>query len=358
MDLPESLADLLLPWYRANRRDLPWRKTIDPYRVWLSEIMLQQTRVETVKGYYLRFLEALPDIRALAECPEDKLLKLWEGLGYYSRARNLQKAARRIMDDWGGVFPREPESVRSLPGIGEYTAGAICSICFGLPIPAVDGNVLRVCARLTACRADVSRRDVKRAFSEALVLRFPAAGCGDFNQALMELGATVCIPRGTPRCEACPLSQACRSRPDERWREIPVLGQKKTRPREEIAVFLLRCGEKYALRKRPRSGLLAGLWEYPSLPGTFTPQQALDLASDWGCSPSALLKITEREHIFTHREWHMTGFEIACAAMSGQFVWASPQELDRVFSLPSAFRRFNAEPNVDRAERGEKENNA
>ncbi len=302
--------------------------------------MLQQTRVEAVKGYYLRFLDALPDIRALSECPEDKLLKLWEGLGYYSRARNLQKAAKQIMDDFGGRFPRDPEQVRSLPGIGDYTAGAVCSICYDLPIPAVDGNVFRVCTRLTASRVDISLPAVKREVINALIPRFPAQGCGDFNQALMELGATICIPRGAPHCSACPLEAVCLSEKEELWREIPVLTPKKPRLREEIAVFLLRCGNKYALRKRPRSGLLAGLWEYPSFPGILTPQQALDQAAGWGCAPSALLRVREREHIFTHREWHMTGYEIECSEMPDLFIWATKAAQSEIYSLPSAFRKF------------------
>ena len=340
MELPENLAGLLLPWFRANRRDLPWRRDKDPYRVWLSEIMLQQTRVEAVKGYYTRFLEALPDIRALADCPEDKLMKLWEGLGYYSRARNLQRAARVIVSDHGGAFPREPEQVLALPGIGEYTAGAICSICFDLPIPAVDGNVLRVCARVAASRADIALPETRAEVREALRSRFPEKDRGDFNQALMELGATVCIPKGEPLCEACPLGEVCRSREKALWRELPVRSPKKPRLREDVTVFLLRCGERTALQKRPKTGLLAGLWEFPSLAGQLGPQEALDLAADWGCEPVTLLEVRNREHIFTHREWRMTGYVISCAAMPEAFHWAGPEELDTVYSLPSAFRKF------------------
>ena len=340
MILPKDLADLLLPWYRANRRPLPWRETSDPYRIWISEIMLQQTRVEAVKPYYFRFLKALPDIHALSACPEDQLLKLWEGLGYYSRARNLQKAAKMIMEEYDGRFPHDPELVRSLPGIGAYTAGAICSICFGLPIPAVDGNVLRVCSRLTASREDVSLIPVKKSITEALIPCFPDNNCGDFNQALMELGATICIPRGTPQCAVCPLASICLSQKGDLWREIPVLIPKKARQREEVAVFILRCEDRYALHKRPKTGLLAGLWEYPTISGPITPQQALDQAAAWNCAPTALLKITEHEHVFTHREWHMTGYEITCTVMSDQFRWANLQELEEVYSLPSAFRKF------------------
>ena len=340
MDLPENLAELLLPWYHANRRDLPWRRDRDPYRVWLSEIMLQQTRVEAVKGYYTRFLEALPDIRALADCPEDRLMKLWEGLGYYSRARNLQSAAKLILSEYGGEFPRDPERVLALPGIGEYTAGAIGSICFDLPVPAVDGNVLRVCARIAASPADITLSETKAAVREALLNRFPETGCGDFNQALMELGATICIPKGEPNCAACPLGEVCRSRETALWREFPVRSPKKARLREDITVFLLRCGEMTALRKRPKSGLLAGLWEFPSLACELSPQEALDRAAAWGCRPLTLLEVKHREHVFTHREWRMTGYLISCDAMPEGFHWASTEDMDRVYSLPSAFRKF------------------
>ncbi len=340
MVLPESLSQLLLPWYQANRRDLPWRHSTDPYRIWLSEIMLQQTRVEAVKGYYLRFLEALPDIRSLAECSEDKLLKLWEGLGYYSRARNLQKAARLIVTEYGGMFPREPERVLALPGIGDYTAGAVCSICFDLPTPAVDGNVLRVCTRLTGDRRDITLPGTKQAVKEALLERYPPEGRGEFNQALMELGAVVCIPKGEPDCAACPLGEVCRSRREQLWRELPVRTPKKPRVKEDITVFLLRCQDRLALGKRPSSGLLAGLWEFPSLPGILTPQQALDQAAEWGCHPLSLGEVKNREHIFTHREWKMTGYEIFCSAMPDRFRWAGEEELAGVYSLPSAFRKF------------------
>ncbi len=340
MELPVNLAALLLPWYRENRRDLPWRHSADPYRIWVSEIMLQQTRAEAVKGYYLRFLEALPDIPALASCPEDRLMKLWEGLGYYSRARNLQRAARRILEEYRGVFPRTPEQVLSLPGIGEYTAGAVCSICFGLPVPAVDGNVLRVCTRLAASREDISLPGVRREVTGALAERFPPEGCGDFNQALMELGATVCIPKGEPACSACPLGGVCRSRADRLWKEIPVRAPKRPRVKEDITVLLLRCGDRLALQRRRPQGLLAGLWELPSLQQILTPQQALDRAEEWGCSPRSLGRVMRREHIFTHREWRMTGYEILCSAMPDRFQWAGKEELAQEYSLPSAFRKF------------------
>ena len=296
--------------------------------------------MEAVKGYYTRFLEALPDIRTLADCPEDRLMKLWEGLGYYSRARNLQKAARMILSAYGGTFPRDPEQVLALPGVGNYTAGAICSICFDLPIPAVDGNVLRVCSRVLASREDIALPETKAAVRDALSRRFPPIGRGDFNQALMELGATVCIPKGEPSCSACPLREICLSRERQLWRELPVRSPKKARVREDVTVFLLLCGEKTALRKRPEGGLLSGLWEFPSLSGRLSAQQALDRAEDWGCRPLSLLEVKKREHVFTHREWRMTGYVIRCDAMPERFEWAGEAELDGAYPLPSAFRKF------------------
>ena len=335
-----ALPALLLPWYEVHRRDLPWRRDREPYHVWLSEIMLQQTRVEAVRGYYARFLAALPDIPALAACDDERLHKLWEGLGYYSRVRNLKKAAQVIVEAHGGVFPRDYAAVRALPGIGDYTAGAVCSICFGRPTPAVDGNVLRVVTRLTASTDSISRPQTKRAITEALRAVYPAGRCGDFTQALMELGATVCVPNGAPDCAACPAAACCRSRAAELWRTIPVRDEKKPRRREEKTVFLLRCGDRIAIRRRPDSGLLAGLWEFPAENGHLTAQKALETASFWGCKPRELLRSATKMHVFTHLEWVMLGYYVNCDAMPAQFVWALPDEIEAVYSLPTAFRQF------------------
>ena len=225
---PEFLPPLL-GWYERNKRDLPWRRDREPYHVWLSEIMLQQTRVEAVKGYYARFLAELPDIPSLAACDPDRLHKLWEGLGYYSRVRNLQKAAKQIVSDYGGAFPTDYDKIRALPGIGDYTAGAICSICFGLPTPAVDGNVLRVVSRLTADERPVTQPAVKKDYTAALAEIYPTGQCAETTQALMELGATICAPNGAPHCDLCPVAAFCQSREGERWRTIPVKDAKKPR---------------------------------------------------------------------------------------------------------------------------------
>ena len=338
-----QLPALLLPWYEEHKRDLPWRRDREPYHVWLSEIMLQQTRVEAVRGYYARFLAALPTVEALAACDDDRLRKLWEGLGYYTRVRNLKKAAQVLVEQYGGVFPQTWAEVRALPGIGDYTAGAVCSICFGQPEPAVDGNVLRVVSRLTASTESVTKPQTKRAVTEALREIYPAGRCGDFTQALMELGATVCLPNGAPDCEHCPAAVLCRSQEEELWREIPVKEKKKPRKQEEKTVFLLRCGEKWAVRKRPETGLLAGLWEFPNVPGRLDAQTALERAAAWGCKPRELRKSLGKTHIFTHIQWEMTGYYIDCEAEPEIFLWADAGQLDRDISLPTAFRQFREE---------------
>lgn len=340
-----ALRDPLLDWFRRNRRPLPWRQDREPYHVWLSEIMCQQTRVEAVKGYYSRFLDALPDIPALAACEEDRLLKLWEGLGYYSRARNLQRAAAQVMETHGGVFPSDLASVRALPGIGDYTAAAICSICFRLPTPAVDGNVLRVRARFLADRADIRLPETKKRTREQLLPFFDGVDSGELNQALMELGALVCIPNGEPGCNVCPLRTACRSRETALWRELPYKSPARPRRTEQKTVFLLRCEGKYAIRKRPERGLLAGLWELPGLPGALDAQEALNAAALWGVQPVGIGRMTEKQHIFTHITWEMRGFEIECAVPSPDLTWAAIPELRETYSLPTAFRQF-LEPEI------------
>ena len=335
-----QLPGLLLPWYEQNKRDLPWRQDRDPYHVWLSEIMLQQTRVEAVKGYYTRFLTALPTIESLANADPEQLNKLWEGLGYYSRVRNLQKAAKQIMELHGGVFPQEYAAIRALAGIGDYTAGAVGSICFGLLTPAVDGNVLRVCARLTADSTPIDKPQTKKALTEQLAKVYPAGHCGDFTQALMELGATVCVPNGAPHCSACPLSSICLAHRDGLEMELPIKSAKKPRRQEQMTVFILDCGGKSALNKRPETGLLAGLWEFPHVPGDLDAEQALAQLEQWGITPEEVKRSTEKVHIFTHVQWNMKGWYIRCANTPDRFTWAEEKELDNIFALPTAFRQF------------------
>ncbi|MBQ4577581.1 MAG: A/G-specific adenine glycosylase [Clostridia bacterium] len=333
----KDLPGLLLPWYQQNKRDLPWRKDKDPYRVWLSEIMLQQTRVEAVKGYYARFLQALPTVEALANCDEELLLKLWEGLGYYNRARNLQKAAK-IVAETG--FPDTYEGLLNLPGVGEYTAGAVASICFDRPVAAVDGNVLRVLSRYLADGRPIDDPKVKKDVKAALEAVYPAETPGAFTQALMELGATICVPNGPPKCEICPLKGQCRAFLEEKTALFPVKTEKKARKIACRAVFLLRCGDKLAIEKRPARGLLAGLWQLPNIEGPLSPEQAVKQAADWGCEPHDLLSVRQKKHIFTHITWEMEGFELRCGREDPRFVWATPGQLEQDYALPTAFRQF------------------
>ena len=336
----EQLPGLLLPWFAEHRRDLPWRRDREPYHVWLSEIMLQQTRVEAVRGYYLRFLERLPDIAALASAPEDVLLKLWEGLGYYSRVRNLQKAAQCVMEQHGGEFPRELPAIRALPGIGDYTAGAIASICFEAPAAAVDGNVLRVILRLTVCADSPADVRVRRRIGEELSAVYPAGHCGDFTQALMELGATVCLPNGAPQCGACPLRALCEAHAQGTELQFPTKPPKKPRRVEQRTVFVLQCGDRLAVERRPDSGLLAGLWQLPNTPGLLDEQQAGAFASGQGLGDVRLRSARDGRHIFTHIVWTMRCYTLECSAMPPQYRWAAPDELRTEISLPTAFRQF------------------
>lgn len=340
--LPQQLPERLLEWYAAGHRDLPWRRDREPYHVWLSEVMLQQTRVEAVKGYYRRFLAELPDIPALAACPPDRLAKLWEGLGYYSRMRNLQKAAQVIVSAHGGVFPREYDAIRALPGVGDYTAGAIASICFGLPEPAVDGNVLRVLSRVTDDAAPVTDAAVKREYAARLREIYPAGRCGDFTQSLMELGATVCGPNSQPQCALCPLASLCLARANGTALLRPVKAPKKEKRTEEKTVFILRCGTRIAVRRRPEQGLLAGLWELPNVDGKCSAQQALVQAERWGVHPRELCRSSEKTHIFTHIRWELRGFYIECAEAAPLFTWIDPARFRQDIALPTAFRIFEA----------------
>ena len=334
----KKLPEALLPWFRDHARDLPWRRDREPYHVWLSEIMLQQTRVEAVKGYYERFLRALPDIRSLAAADPEQVNKLWEGLGYYSRARNLRAAAKQIMDEFGGVFPSDYDGIRSLKGVGDYTAGAVASICFGLPEPAVDGNVLRVVARITGDARPVNEEKTKADIREALRAVYPAGQCGAFTQALMELGAVVCVPNGAPDCVNCPAAGFCASR-DGGWKTLPVKAPKKARRREALTVFVLCRGDALAVRKRGEAGLLAGLWELPNVPGHLAPEEAVTQAEQWGVRPRELLREARKTHIFTHVEWDMRCYFLDCRETAEAFVWVTDGQLRNAVALPTAFRK-------------------
>ena len=339
MELLRELPRVLLPWYRENRRELPWRQTKDPYHIWLSEIMLQQTRVEAVKGYYARFLEKLPTIADLANCEDDALHKLWEGLGYYSRVRNLKKAAQTIMTAHNGVFPEEYEDILALPGIGEYTAGAICSIAFGQRTPAVDGNVLRVIARIQDDATPIDLPARKKAVQEALAAVYPL-DAGDFTQALMELGATVCGPNRKPDCQNCPCRAFCLGHARGTAEMLPVKSPKKEKKTEEKTVFILSCEGRYALQKRENRGLLAGLWQFPNVAGKLQTAAALEAVEKMGLNPREILRQVERKHIFTHIIWDMRGVYVEVAEATGEFCWFTAEQIRRDAALPTAFRQF------------------
>ena len=334
-----DLPRLLLPWYRNCRRALPWRADRLPYHIWLSEIMLQQTRVEAVKGYYTRFLAAVPNISALAGCDDELLHKLWEGLGYYSRVRNMKKAAQLIMERYGGVFPENHAQVLALPGIGEYTAGAICSIAFNQPTPAVDGNVLRVISRLTDDPSPIDLPQTKRRVSCLLSGIYPKEA-GEFTQALMELGATICGPNRAPDCQRCPCQGICLGFHRGTADALPVKSPKKERRQEDRTVFIISCDGRFALEKRPDKGLLAGLWQFPNVSGRLETQAALEAVSSMGLHPREVLREVKKCHIFTHIQWNMTGIYLEVSDTSGGFQWFTEEEINTQAALPTAFRQF------------------
>ncbi len=332
------VAQSLLAWYEQNARELPWRENTDAYRVWVSEIMLQQTRVEAVKPYFLRFLQALPDIQALAAVPEEQLLKLWEGLGYYSRARNLQRAAQMIVQRYDGKLPSDMRELLALPGIGPYTAGAIASIAYDAAEPAVDGNVLRVLARLCGSDMDIALPAARKEAERVLRDMIPKDKPGAFNQALMELGATVCLPNAAPRCADCPVSGLCRAHAQGREVELPVRSKKAPRRSEELTIFVLRASGSVAVRKRENTGLLPGLWELPNLPGHLEQDAMTKQLSAWGISPKGAIARYSRKHIFTHVEWHMRVYALdaECSGLPAKWEWTMEQGGEH--ALPTAFR--------------------
>lgn len=335
----------LLKWYDNNRRILPWREDPAPYHVWVSEIMLQQTRVEAVKPYFQRFMETLPDIAALAQAPEEVLLKLWEGLGYYNRVRNLQKAAIQIMEDYGGVMPDSYEELLKLKGIGSYTAGAVSSIAYGKPNPAVDGNVLRVIARVRKDERCISEDKVKKAVEKDLWEVIPTDRPGDFNQAMMEIGACVCIPNGAPHCEECPLQQICLANADGTQLQYPNKAKAKERTVEEKTILIIRDAELAALHKRPAKGLLAGMYEFPSMKGYHTAEEVKEYLAENGLQVLRIQPLEDAKHIFSHREWHMKGYLIRVDELapkregpdSADWIYIEPSETREKYPIPSAF---------------------
>ena len=335
----------LLSWYRENRRDLPWRENRDAYRIWISEIMLQQTRVEAVKPYFARFMEHFPTVQALADCEEEELFKCWEGLGYYSRARNLKKAAEIIVSEYGGALPADHAALLSLPGIGSYTAGAIGSIAFGIPVPAVDGNVMRVLSRVAGSYEDILKQAVKKKMElavEETLKTLKEGEAGDFNQALIETGAIVCVPNGAPLCGApCPFYTVCEARKKDLTAEIPVKTPKKKRKIEEKTVLLVECGDKIAIRKRDDTGLLASLYEFPNLEGKLSGKEVLEQMK---CRAVIEKELPTAKHIFSHVEWHMTGYAISLEETENMdqegLLFVDVKETEEHYPIPAAFAAY------------------
>lgn len=344
MNVLHQIAGPLVEWYCKNRRELPWRNINDPYRIWVSEIMLQQTRVEAVKPFYARFLEVLPTVSDLANVDEDKLLKLWEGLGYYNRVRNMQKAAQQIMVEYGGEFPRDYEQIRKLTGIGNYTAGAISSFAFGIPKPAVDGNVLRVISRITGSYEDIMKASTKTKVEEELANVIPKDAACDFNQGLIELGAIVCVPNGAPKCDVCPLAHLCYAKENGVQGELPVKSKAKARKLEKKTVFIFKDGENVAIRKRPSMGLLAGLYELPNIEGVLSQEEALAYSRSIGLAPLRIKALGEAKHIFSHVEWQMVGYSIRVDELENSctedMIFIQPEEVEKEYPIPAAFENY------------------
>ena len=336
-----EIIPLLLRWYETVHRPLPWRDSPTPYHVWISEIMLQQTRIEAVLPYYRRFLEELPAVSDLAAVSDDRLMKLWEGLGYYSRARNLKKAAQVIVSAYGGELPGTADELRGLPGIGDYTAGAVASIAFGQPEPAVDGNVLRVYSRITASAEDIALDKTKKSVREELRKVYPSGeDAAMLTEALMELGETVCVPNAAPKCEICPVKEHCQAHLTGTTDDYPVKSGKKARRIEPRTVLLLRCGDRYAVRKRPSGGLLAEMWEFPNTDSHLSAEEAVEKCGFSG-KITDIRPLGTAKHIFSHVEWHMIGYEVTAAEEDAALIWADAETIRETYAIPSAFRYFS-----------------
>ena len=353
-ELYEKIADSLLQWYDLGHRSLPWREDPQGYKVWISEIMLQQTRVEAVKPYFQRFMSELPTIESLAYCEEEKLLKLWEGLGYYNRARNLQKAAKQIMEEYQGELPHTQKELETLAGIGSYTSGAISSIAFGQKAVAVDGNVLRILSRLTMEEDDILKESTKRKIQRRLLEVIPQKRPGDFNQALMELGAMVCIPNGKPKCEECPWETICLAHKEGKEEAFPKKQPKKERIIEKRTILIVQDENKTALHKRPDKGLLAGLYEFPGIEGHQTKKTVLEYLNKLGLEVLRIQKMEPSKHIFSHKEWHMIAYLIRVDELAEkgklfekeQWIFSETREAGEKYPLPSAFSSYTKYLNI------------
>jgi len=342
-----QLVEPLLDWYPSHARELPWRSDPTPYHVWVSEIMLQQTRVEAVKPFYARFMQALPDVRALAECDTDRLLKLWEGLGYYNRVRNMQTAAQTIMSEYGGTIPAEYEELLKLKGIGHYTAAAIASIAYGRPAAAVDGNVLRILMRAAEDDSDIARQSVKTRVEQALLPVIPKDRAGMFTQAMMELGATVCVPNGAPLCQECPWKTMCLAHAHGTVLQLPVKARPKARRIEYKTVLVVRDGDRVLLQKRPKKGLLAGMYELPYLDGSPDEREIIEDLKKRGLSPIRIQKLPDAKHIFSHVEWRMSGYAVLVEeTQDSSLLFVEPADSEQTYAIPAAYAAYARYMNI------------
>jgi len=336
----EEFQHRILSWYTDNRREMPWREDPSPYRIWISEIMLQQTRVDTVIPYFNKFMEKYPTVESLASSDEDELMKYWEGLGYYSRIRNIRETAINIVSNYDGKIPETFDELLKLKGIGEYTAGAIASEAFGQKVPAVDGNVFRVFARLTAKEDDLRNLKFQKMLKDAVKSVLPENQIGDFNQGLIELGALICIPNGSPKCGLCPVKDLCQSNKLNLQDKIPFKSKAKQRTVQEKTVFILQYQDKFAVRKRDDKNLLAGLFEIPNVEGFYTVDEAKIVVEEMGFVASDLHMIKDRKVIFTHIEWILQGYYVHVENENEKYIFDTKENLIQKYTLATAFREY------------------
>lgn len=344
MNQLKKIEKPLMAWYMENKRPLPWREKKDPYEIWVSEIMCQQTRVEAVRPYFERFLSALPTVAELAACPQEKLMKLWEGLGYYNRARNMQKAAQQVVGRYQGKLPADYDALKGLQGIGNYTAGAIASIAYGIPAPAVDGNVLRVVSRVQERTGDIAKQSVRRQVEQEILDIMPREHPGEYNQALMELGALVCVPNGAAKCGQCPLLGLCQAQLNGTVGQFPVKSRPRARKIEERTVLAIQDGGRVAIRQRGSKGLLAGLYELPNTKRHLDMQEALLLVKSMGLQPLRIRPLGEAKHVFSHVEWRMLGYWVRVQELEEKcwrdMIFAEYEEIQKTYAIPSAFDAY------------------
>ena len=325
-------------WFLENRRILPWRRDKNPYHVWISEVMLQQTRIEAVISYYERFMKEIPTISSLANVDEDKLLKLWEGLGYYNRARNLKKAAIKIMEEYDGVFPTTYSEIIKLPGIGEYTASAISSICFGEKQVTIDGNVMRVFTRFYNDTSNISKSSTRIMIHDRL-LSMMSFDPGYFNEGMMELGEVICIPNGMPKCDVCPLRDGCQSYKNSNYYFFPVKDEKKLKEEVEMTVIIPIWEGKTLVRKRREVGLLHNLYEFPNVVGNKCVEEVRAISEEFG-KVANIKKSICYTHVFTHKKWKMQAYFVFLESVNCQDMFYRIADVEERFALPTAFSPF------------------